>query len=48
MIFGGPNETMETLQETVKNIDISQPTSVIGFIGVRVYPNTPIAEALGW
>lgn len=48
MIFGGPGETMDTLKETVRNIDISKPTSVIGFIGVRVYPNTPIAEELGW
>lgn len=48
MIFGGPGETMDTLNETIKNIDISEPTSVIGFIGVRVYPNTPIAKSLGW
>jgi len=48
MIFGGPGETMDTLKETIRNIDLSNPTSVIGFIGVRVYPNTPIAKELGW
>lgn len=47
MIFGGPGETMETLAETVKNIDASDPDSIIGFVGVRLYPNTPILDDVG-
>ncbi len=46
IIFGGPNETKETMDETIKNIDLTNPTSVIGFIGVRLYPHTPIARRL--
>lgn len=48
VIFGGPNETPETFEETVRNIDLTDPTSVIGFVGVRLYPNTPIIEDVGW
>lgn len=46
LIFGGPNETLETLEETIRNTDLTKPTSVIGFIGVRLYPNTPTAKSL--
>lgn len=44
MIFGGPNETFETLEETITNLEATNPNSVIGFIGVRVYPGTDIAK----
>jgi len=46
LIFGGPNETYETLQETIDNVVKTQTTSVIGFIGVRLYAGTPIANSL--
>lgn len=44
LIFGGPNETMDTLKETLSNVELTAPTSVIGFIGVRLYAGTQIAE----
>ncbi|HQJ05256.1 MAG TPA: lipid biosynthesis B12-binding/radical SAM protein [Spirochaetota bacterium] len=44
LIFGGPNETMDTLKETLANVELTAPTSVIGFIGVRLYAGTQIAE----
>jgi radical SAM superfamily enzyme YgiQ (UPF0313 family) len=44
LIFGGPNETEATLLETLINVDKTRPTSVIGFIGVRLYPGTPIID----
>ncbi len=47
LILGGPNETVETLNETIANVDKTKPTSVIAFIGVRVYPNTEIANLIG-
>ncbi len=47
LIFGGPGETYETLEETVHNVELSDPTSVIGYIGVRLYPNTPIIKQVG-
>ena len=46
MIFGGPGETMDTLKETLKNIELTTPTSVIGFIGVRLYAGTKIAQSI--
>ncbi len=46
LILGGPGETEETLNETIDNINSTNPTSVIAFIGVRVYPDTKICELL--
>ncbi|MCC6465768.1 MAG: cobalamin-dependent protein [Planctomycetes bacterium] len=44
LILGGPGETMQTLQETVSLIDSTRPTAVFGMLGVRLYPNTPMAK----
>ncbi len=44
LILGGPGETRETLIETIDNINATLPTSVIAFIGVRVYPGTAVAD----
>ncbi|OHD17912.1 MAG: hypothetical protein A2086_16245 [Spirochaetes bacterium GWD1_27_9] len=46
LIFGGPNETIQTLNETIDNINQTNPTSVIGFIGVRLYSGTPLANKI--
>ena len=46
IIFGGPNETKLTLEETVSNLDKTNPTSLIGFIGIRLYPNTPFVKSI--
>ncbi len=51
LIFGAPGETIATTEETISNIIATEPTAVIAAIGVRLYPNTPIANKLikqGW
>ena len=47
LILGGPGETYKTLNETIENIEKTNPTSVIAYIGVRLFPNTPIINDLG-
>jgi radical SAM superfamily enzyme YgiQ (UPF0313 family) len=42
LIFGGPGETAETVAETRALIDELRPHAVLAFIGIRIYPNTPL------
>ena len=42
LIFGGPGETPETLAETLTFFDDLKPRAVLAFLGIRIYPNTPI------
>jgi len=42
LIFGGPGETAETVAETCDLIDDLQPQAVLAFVGIRIYPNTPL------
>ena len=42
LIFGGPGETAETLAETCDLIDDLRPQAVLAFVGIRIYPNTPL------
>ena len=42
LIFGGPGETAETVAETCDLIDDLRPTAVLAFVGIRIYPNTPL------
>ena len=42
IIMGGPNETHATATEGLKNIEALQKCVVFSFIGVRIFPNTPI------
>lgn len=42
LIFGGPGETAETVMETCELIDGLQPQAVLAFVGIRIYPNTPL------
>jgi radical SAM superfamily enzyme YgiQ (UPF0313 family) len=42
LIFGGPGETAETLAETLTVFDDLKPRAVLAFLGIRIYPNTPL------
>jgi radical SAM superfamily enzyme YgiQ (UPF0313 family) len=42
LIFGGPGETADTVAETCDLIDDLKPQAVLAFIGIRIYPNTPL------
>lgn len=44
MIMGGPEETMETLAESVENIRSIDATVFFPFVGVRILPNTPLHQ----
>jgi radical SAM superfamily enzyme YgiQ (UPF0313 family) len=48
LIFGGPGETVETMQESVARMDAIDPTAMIATIGLRVYPGTPLAQTAGY
>lgn len=40
LIFGGPGETPETVDETVRRMDEIRPRAVVAMTGIRVYPGT--------
>ena len=42
IIFGGPEETMDTLQEGLENIDKLPSCAVFGFSGIRIFPGTSL------
>jgi radical SAM superfamily enzyme YgiQ (UPF0313 family) len=42
LIFGGPGETRETMAETLAFFDVLKPRAVLAFLGIRIYPNTPL------
>ena len=44
LIFGGPGETSETMAETFAFFDDLKPRAVLAFLGVRIYPNTPLRD----
>src|SRR5438128_290316 len=46
LVFGGEDETWETVAETIATMDACRPTAVTAMCGVRVYPETPFAQAL--
>ena len=51
LLLGGPGETPETVAETVRFVDRIAPDCVGAGLGVRIYPNTPVAEMAaneGW
>jgi hypothetical protein len=43
LILGAPGETEVTLRETLGNMEVIDPDSLLGLTGVRVYPGTPLA-----
>ena len=42
IIFGGPGETEESIDETFRLMDEVEPTAVIGMTGIRIYPGTAL------
>jgi radical SAM superfamily enzyme YgiQ (UPF0313 family) len=46
LVFGGEHETWETVAHTIAIMDECRPTAVTAMCGVRVYPETPLAETL--
>ena len=46
LLLGGPGETEDTLRETIELMKVVQPSRVGVSMGVRVYPGTPLAEAV--
>jgi radical SAM superfamily enzyme YgiQ (UPF0313 family) len=46
LVFGGEGETWDTVAATIAVMDDCRPTAVTAMCGVRVYPETPLAQAL--
>jgi radical SAM superfamily enzyme YgiQ (UPF0313 family) len=44
LLLGGPGETNQTLSETFEMLDKTDPIAALIFIGMRIYPQTPIYE----
>jgi radical SAM superfamily enzyme YgiQ (UPF0313 family) len=44
LIFGGPGETADTVEQTIELMDELRPTAVIAFTGIRVLPGTGMVE----
>ncbi|NOZ00806.1 MAG: radical SAM protein [Deltaproteobacteria bacterium] len=46
LIFGAPGETRDTVETSIRNVLATEPTAVLGMLGIRIYPNTMIADYL--
>lgn len=46
LIFGAPGETRDTVETTLRNVCETEPTAVLGILGIRIYPDTMIADQL--
>lgn len=46
LILGGLGETAETLTDTIDTVEGLNPTSIYAFLGVRIYPNTPLQSKI--
>ncbi|MEW5773275.1 MAG: lipid biosynthesis B12-binding/radical SAM protein [Thermodesulfobacteriota bacterium] len=44
VIFGGPGETPDTVEEGLRNLDRLDPAVVFAFSGIRVHPRTRLHE----
>ncbi len=44
LIFGGPGETGETIEETVRLMEEISPRAVVAMTGIRIYPRTELAR----
>ncbi len=44
LLFGGPGEDEETLEESFRLMDQLDPTAVIVMLGIRIYPGTELEE----
>jgi len=46
IIFGAPGETESSVRTTCHALRIMNPTAVVAMTGVRLYPGTPLSQAL--
>jgi len=46
LIFGAPGETRASIRATCQALQRMEPTAVVAMTGVRLYPGTPITDAL--
>ena len=46
IIFGAPGETESSIRTTCHALRIMNPTAVVAMTGVRLYPGTPLSQAL--
>ncbi len=44
IIFGGPNETQDTVKKGIKNIEKLKNSVVFAYCGIRIFPKTKIYE----
>jgi radical SAM superfamily enzyme YgiQ (UPF0313 family) len=44
LVFGGPEESKETLRETFALMDEVSPTAVIAMVGIRLFPGTKLED----
>jgi radical SAM superfamily enzyme YgiQ (UPF0313 family) len=44
LIFGGPGETVATVEETISLMEELRPTAVVAFTGIRVLPGTGMVD----
>ncbi|OGP92815.1 MAG: B12-binding domain-containing radical SAM protein [Deltaproteobacteria bacterium RBG_16_48_10] len=44
ILFGGPGEDEETIEESFQLMDQLDPTAVIAMLGIRIYPGTELEE----
>jgi radical SAM superfamily enzyme YgiQ (UPF0313 family) len=44
LIFGGPGETLATVDETIALMEETQPSAVIAMTGIRILPGTGMVE----
>ena len=47
LLFGGPGETPETVDETVRVMDEIAPNAVVAMVAMRIYPGTGLEELTG-
>jgi radical SAM superfamily enzyme YgiQ (UPF0313 family) len=44
LLFGGPGENEETIEESFQLMDELDPTAVIAMLGIRIYPGTEMEQ----
>ncbi|MBM4341625.1 MAG: radical SAM protein [Deltaproteobacteria bacterium] len=45
LLFGGPGENEETIEESFQLMDQLDPTAVIAMLGIRIYPGTELEQS---
>jgi radical SAM superfamily enzyme YgiQ (UPF0313 family) len=44
LLFGGPGEEEDTIEESFQLMDQLEPTAVIAMLGIRIYPGTEMEQ----